>query len=371
MWRRIRDVAGLGACALLATLGGCNEQRLQGAVAGDRTLPVVGIDKTEGDTLQAEDGIVFAVNAVDNLGLRSVSIELTGGLTTRIDSVFARAVTTITIPVDIPLGSNSTAGGSIVITATAVDGNDNTASTVDSLFLVNERALVVRLTRPGSGAVTSAGKQVAIEVVATQADGVRKTGYILDGAITGGDSITRSGTLPDTLVFNDTLTVPSSATSGEFTITGFGEDGDGRRASSSSVTVTIESSANDNTGPTVRVTVADRVEVDDSVTVNATDPSGITRIGWIATLVGTTTTVGGDSTDFNGNLTDITETYPLNFNLSNLPQSVVITGFAVDDAGNRATSADASASPAASSATPRFDPSSSRQNRLPPRRGER
>jgi hypothetical protein len=331
------------ACGALVLVTGCNEQRLQGAVAGDRTLPIVSIQKTAGDTLTLTQGVVFSVSAVDNLGLKTISIELAGGLTTRIDSTFRAAVTTVTIPVSIPLPSNSTAGGTILITATAVDGNDNTADTRDSVFLVNQAALTVRVTSPSAGAVASAGRDVAIRVIATQADGVRRVGYLVDGAFTAGDSVSQGTPLPDTLIFNDTLTVPAGATSGSFTITGFAEDGDGRRATSAPVTVTIQSAANDNTPPTVRVTVADRVEVDDSVTVNATDPSGIALIGWIATLIGTTTVVGGDSTTLAGNLTDVTMTYPLGFNFGSLPQTVVITGFAVDGSGNRGTTAGSAA----------------------------
>jgi hypothetical protein len=312
--REIRRIGTALGCAAFVALLGCNEQRIGGAVAGDRILPIVAIE-TDSDTATVAQGIGFTVNAVDNLGLKQLSIELAGGLTTRIDSVFRSAVTNIAIPVQVVLPTNTTAGGTILITATAVDGNDNASSAVDSVFLLNEAALIVRLTSPTDGAVTSAGKQLIVSLVPP---------------------------LPDTLVFEDTLTVPGSATSGNFTITGFAEDGDGRRATSTPVTISIQSAANDNTGPAVTVTVDDRVEVDDSITVNATDPSGITLIGWTATLVSGGAPIAGDSTTFGGNFTDITERYLLGFNFATLPQSVVITGFAVDGAGNRGTSSGSS-----------------------------
>jgi hypothetical protein len=333
----------LGGAVVALSLA-CNEQRLQGGFAGDLTLPIVSIQKTAGDTLTVDTGIQFEVSALDNLGLRNVTIELSGGVATTIDSTFNTAVTTVTVPVDLPLDVNSTAGGPVIITATAVDGNDNAASVVDSVFLVNERALVVRVLNPTNGAVTSAGRQLPVRIVATQAEGVTKVGYITSGVFNPrGDSTSFTVPFPDSTEFLDTLTVPSNAAEGTFTITGFAEDTGGRRGTSAPVSVTIQSAANDNTGPAVDVTVGERVEVEDSVTVHATDPSGITLIGWTAVLIGSNTLVGGDSTALNGNLTDVTETFPLGFNFADLPETVVITGFAVDDAGNRATTADASA----------------------------
>lgn len=340
MLRRVirRSGAVLG-CTALVLMTGCNEQRLGGAVAGDNILPVVFIEKPAGDTLTLEQGVVFNVNAADNLGLKQISTALSGGLTLQIDSIFNTAVTSVAVGYQVVLPPNTTAGGTIVITATAVDGNDNAATAVDSVFLVNEAALIVRLTSPTDGAVTSAGKQLEVRVMGSQSEGVAKVGYLVSGAFAGGDSTaTAVPPLPDSIVFVDTLTVPGSATSGNFTITGFAEDGDGRRASSTPVTIQIQSAANDNTAPTVKVTVDDRVEVDDSIKVNATDASGITRIGWTATLVGGGAPIAGDSTNFSGNFTDVTVTYPLSFSFGTLPQSVVITGFAVDGAGNRGTS---------------------------------
>ncbi len=351
--REIRRFSAALACVAFVAFMACNEQRIGGAIAGDQTPPIVAI-QTDSDTTTVAQGIGFTVNAVDNLGLKNLSVELTGGLTARIDSTFRTAVTSVAIPLQVVLPSNTTAGGIIVITATVLDGNDNAGEAVDSIFLLNDQALIVRLTSPTNGAVTSAGKQLVVRAVATQAEGVAKAGYTVSGAFTTGDSTVATAPLPDTLVFEDTLTVPAGLTSGNFTITGFGEDGEGRRATSTPVTITIQSAANDNTGPAVRVTVDPRVEVDDSVTVNATDPSGISRIGWTATVLGSGTIIGGDSASFNGNLTDITRTFALGFNFATLPQSVVITGFAVDGAGNRGTSASSSAPAGAPAAAAQF-----------------
>ncbi len=293
------------------------------------------VDKSSGDTLGVADGIKFTIAASDNLGLRTLSIALSGGFTLRIDSVFSSAVTTITLPIDIPLPVSTTAGGVIVITATAIDGNNNSSVAVDSVFLVNSQALSVRLIRPGVAAVTSPGKQMLVQVDASQNTGIKKVGYTVTGNVTDADSILLGLPLPDTVSFEDTLLVPAAAAAGTFIISGFAEDSAGRRATSTSVTVTIQSVATDATPPVVTVQVANRGEVRDSINVRATDPSGITLIGWLATDRATGGVVGGDSTTSSGALTDFSQTYNLNFMFASFPQEVIISAFGVDAAGNR------------------------------------
>ncbi len=99
----------------------------------------------------------------------------------------------------------------------------------------------------------------------------------------------------------------------------------------------------------VTFSVGERVEVDDSITVTATDPSGITQIGWLATDANTGVTVGGDSTNFDGTLTQVSRTYNLNFAFTEFPQLVAITAFGVDAAGNRGEAQDTTGSASAAS----------------------
>lgn len=343
-----RRAGRVGALALVcaAAAAGC-EQAVSPGFMSDVTPPSVQIVKTKGDTIDVVNGVEFAVDAADNLGLKTLSIVLQGGLSLRLDTTFTTAVTQITRNVNISLPSNTTAGGWVYITADVSDGAGNPASTLDSIFLVNSEALVVTIVNPLSGAIAAPGKKLPVEVKASQRKGVRKAGYVLGPSLAGADSIFLfTAPLPDTLVFKDTLLIPDTAQAGTFTITGFGEDSDGRRVTTAPLSVEIQSVANDNTPPEVSHTVDDRVEVDDSITVTATDPSGIVRLGWIATFLDGTI-AGGDSTDFDGSSTQVTHSWELGFNFSSLPQTVVITSFAIDGAGNRGTSDDASAAPAA------------------------
>lgn len=331
-----RACAAAVVCAAVAAA--CNETRLTPGFAADVTPPAISIQKTGGDTIDVVNGIQFGVTASDNLGLKIVSINLAGGLNLQLDTTFTTAVTSYTRPVTITLPRTTTAGGNVNITATALDGATNGATALDSIFLVNSEALIVTIINPLSGAIASAGKKLPIGVKASQRKGVRKVGYILGPSLAGADSIFLfTSPLPDTLIFSDTLVIPDTAQTGSFTIVGFGEDLDGRRVLTPPLTVQIQSVANDQTPPIVTFQVAKRVEVDDSITVTATDPSGIVLMGWIGRFLDGTI-AGGDSATYDGSSTQVTQKWSLGFNFTALPQSVVITAFAVDAAGNRGTS---------------------------------
>lgn len=326
------NLRGAALALLLGLAAACTEQRFQLGVEQDQTAPTVAIVNSSGDTLQVQQGIRFTVNATDNLGLRRITVSLTGGFTGTLDTTFTTAVTTASLGVQITLPANTTAGGLIIVTATATDGNNNAASDTASLFLVNLSALNVSLLRPTPGSVTAPGRQIQVEVRATQSAGIRRVGYDIAGAFSAVDSA--GFALPDTAIFVDTVTVPSGLSTGTFVITGFAVDSAGRRGTSTPVSVTIQSVAADSTPPFVRFTIADRVEMRDSITVTATDASGITRLGWQA-LDGAGSVIRGDSTTFGGTLTEETRRYNLNFSFATLPQSVIILAFGVDAANNR------------------------------------
>jgi hypothetical protein len=340
---------GVAAAAIVLVAAGCNEAALSPGVQQDFVPPTVSI-ATGGDTLDIAQGLNFTVTAGDNLGLKNLSVSLEGGVIATVDSTFTSAVTSISVPFDVTFPSGSVAGGWVKITAQAVDGALNGATALDSIFLKNAAALLVTLLNPTDGAVTSEGKDLLVRVRATQRDGIKRVGYLFEGIISGGDS---SGTkqigLPDDTTFVDTLTIPAGAPLGTFTITGFAVDSADRRGLSSSASVDILSIVNDTDPPLVSFEIGDRVEVDDSITVKATDPSGITLIGWTAVDLNGDT-VKTESRTLAGNLTDVTEAWMVGFSFATLPVPVVITAFATDAAGNVGNSATSPAPPAA----PRF-----------------
>jgi len=330
-------IIGAGTAVLaFALVVGCNESALAPGLNPDLTPPSVSVS-TPGDTTDLTEGVRFQIDASDNLGLKAVSVLLEGGLDGQLDTVFSDQVTTFTLPIEIILPEGTAAGGWIIITASASDGNNNGNVDKDSIFLKNEDALIVEIINPAPGAVTSPGKDIPIVIHASQKDGVKRIGYLLAGVITGGDSIGDLRPMPPDTIFADTLTISATAPEGIFTVTGFAVDSADRRRLTSPVSVTIQLAINDTDPPLVTVTVARRVEVDDFITVRATDPSGITEVGWQAFALSSGIQVGGDSVSLAGNLTDVIEVWVLGFNFPELPVGVEIIGFAEDSNGNRAT----------------------------------
>jgi len=334
MTQSLRRLALVLGCAAL--LSACNEQQVIGGFIEDQTDPAVSINKTRGDTLLIEDGLIFAVNAGDNLALRTLRITLSGGFSATLDTTFSSGVTSASVPVLIEFPSNTTAGGVILISATATDGAGNTGIAVDSVFLTNSEALNVSVLRP-SGApapVSSPGLRIVVEILGVQQTGIRLVGYTTSGVVT--DSASKGfSPLTDSARFVDTLRIPNAAAEGTFQIVGFAEDSAGRKGTSSPLIVTVQSISQDQSPPLVTVQIAGRVEVRDSIIVHATDPGGIATVGWRAVNLANDNQVGTGTTNIGGNLTEATEQYNLNLGFTTFPQRIQIVAFATDAAGNR------------------------------------
>lgn len=354
MRNRVIIPSALGSLMLLVS--GCSEQAFKPGFESDGIGPSVSIVKSRGDTLDIATGLAFDVRASDNLGLKNLAIVFTGGFNASMDTVFTSEVKTADLSISVDLAGNTTAGGWVLITATAVDGNTNAATAEDSIYLINEDALTVSIERPNAGALTSQGRQIVVELLAQHTDGVQLAGYLVSGVVTDSNSQSYSSPLPTDTTFVDTLSVPANAPDGTFTIEGFVRDSTGRSAVSALVSVTVQSVSNDTDPPIVSFTINERVEVDDSITVNATDPGGIQQVGWYALLRDDTTQqVGGASAAAGGGtLTDVSQTWPLNFAFpaTNLPRYVVIRAWAEDANGNRDTTANASGASGGPQAAP-------------------
>src|SRR5437764_1409941 len=142
-----------------------------------------------------------------------------------------------------------------------------------------------------------------------------------------------------TLTLQEKIT-PGSGAGGLIRIVGratdgsanFAVDSGNRVAQTSPITVTIQSVATDNTAPQIEQTIAQRAEANDSITVHATDPSGITDIGFrVYNLAGTLISQG--SIVLGGTSTDAVKKFPLGLTtLTPIPQQVVVQAFACDGA---------------------------------------
>ena len=346
--QRMRGLRGWCALVALAgAIGACETARNPGRVQLDQTPPTIVLTPAS-DTQQIANGLNFTVTATDNLGLLDVHVTFSGGYIAQTDTVFNSTVTNFNQGEHVAFPANSGAGGLITIIGRATDGAGNFAEDTITVFLSNVQALSVTLVAPTAPAVASSGKNIPIEVHAQQLGGIERIGFIItpraavvDPSTPPTDSLqfTPPARQPPDTFYTDTLTVQPGFTT--FTVTGFAVDAGGRRAFSNTVTVTVQTPGNDVTPPSVSHTISSRVEVNDNITVHATDPSGIKVMGFrVDTALAAAPPFTGitplkfvlDSTMAAGNLTTVDKVFPLALPLSDsgLPKSVVIRGYACD-----------------------------------------
>src|SRR6266576_1426307 len=328
-----------GITALVATVWACETTRNPIGTQRDLTPPVIVLSNTQGDTQAIAGGLRFTVTANDNLGLKTIRLTYSGGyIAGPIDTTFISQVLAFTNAKTIAFPSNSGAGGNVQIIARAIDGAGNFAEDTLFIFLSNVQALRVTLISPQPGALASSGSGIPVEIAASQNTGISKIGFLVsprasvtDPTTPPGDSIVFTAPFADSVDYTDTLIVVPLV--GTFNVVGFAEDSAGRRSTTSVVTVSIQSAANDTTQPLVDHKIAARVEVDDTVTVRATDASPISEIGFRVDT-------GGVLLRFDtinvaaGGLTDVTRKFSLGLQalLPNLPHAIVVRGYACDAA---------------------------------------
>ncbi len=221
------------------------------------------------------------------------------------------------------------------------DSSGNTRR--DSTTVVIVDGPRVRILTPTDSALVSAGKSVSISVRGIDPNGVRILGWSASGVATKRDSVIATpvaSALADTLVFTSSFLVPLGTPAGAITVVPFGRDSVGDPSGTvPGITLIVQTISTDVTPPLVQFNVGARVEVDDTVTVRANDPSGIKRIGFIARNVTTGAIIRADSLNFVGNVTDITQGFALNVDtLSVFPAQITIEAFALDSVNNRGVS---------------------------------
>ncbi|HMC18482.1 MAG TPA: hypothetical protein VKH16_04620, partial [Gemmatimonadales bacterium] len=330
----------------LAGLWACETARNPSGSTFDLIPPVIQLTASA-DTQPIASGLQFTVTASDNLSLKDIQLTYSGGYIAQTDTVFTQTTTTFNQAKSITFPANSGAGGFIKIVGRASDGAGNFASDSITIFLSNVQALTVTLLQPVPPAVASSGKNIPVQVEARQLGGIAILGFIItprnavvDPTTPPTDSLvfTPPARQPPDTIYSDTLTVQNGFTS--FTVTAFAVDAGGRRALSPPVTVTVQTPGNDLTPPSVSHSISSRVEVNDNVTVHATDPSGISWIGFrVDTALNAAPPFTGivalkvDTVNVSaGNLTTVDSTFALALPLgdSALPKSVVVRGYACD-----------------------------------------
>jgi hypothetical protein len=277
------------AASICLVVAACNDTTSSNGTM-DRTPPTMTLTPITGG---ADTVIAFSAQAKDNLGLRTIHVQAVGAVGVVFDTTFTSAVTDFTRPFSLFASRLVPPGTPVIITATAVDGAGNTSG-VDTLRLAtgNLPPPDVKVLSPFSGSSAVLGKSIVVTVMGKTAVKIRSLGLNTTGPVVRADSAVYSSPLKDSLTMQDTIAIPLTATAGTLTITPFLRDSLGQRAAGPSITITVQTAAQVNSVPVVNGycvgnSVYDnacghvnRIEVGDTVHVEADDPSGIGQLGY-------------------------------------------------------------------------------------------
>src|SRR4051812_2582087 len=293
--------------------------------------------------------IAFNTEAKDNLGLKTIHVQAIGAVGFVYDTVFTSAVTDIQLPFTLFANRTVPPGTPVTITAQAMDGAGNT-SAIDTLIMAtgNLPPPEVRILSPFSGSSAVVGKSILVTVMGKAATKVRSLGLMSTGPVVRNDSLIYSSPLLDSLTMQDTIAIPANATPGTLTITPFLRDSLGQRAVGPSITITVQTAAQINSVPVVNAFCTTnqkfdnacghdkRVEVTDTVHVEADDPSGIAELGYeVRSSVGGTIDDSGLFAS-NGQLTFQPHTFSMRLPYTQFPTTAYIQVFARNSNGVKA-----------------------------------
>lgn len=326
-------VAGIAlTCAALA----CSELTNQDSL-GDHTPPTISLTKASSSN---DTSIDFTAAVRDNLGIKEVHIEATGGVVATMDTTFTTAETQSTLSYTLSVPRSVPAGTLVTILGTAFDGAGNRSLT-DTLRLGvgNLPPGTVTITSPASGTAVVQGKSVIISTSAKSPLKVAGIGYQTSGSFTASDSTMFTSPLRDSTTTIDTIAIPASAPTGSLVVTPFVRDSLGQRTLGTPITLTVQAPSASTAPPTVNFGTTPRVEVTDTLHVEASDPNGITYLGYEVRLSptnGSTTPPAAsvkDSAVFNGSLISALKTFAMALPssiFSSFPRTIYVRAFARD-----------------------------------------
>jgi hypothetical protein len=312
----------------------------------DRIPPTLDLTPVGG---RADTVIAFSTQAKDNLGLKTIHVQAIGAVGFVYDTVFTSAVTDIQLPFTLFSSRTVPPGTPVTITATAFDGAGN-SSGVDTLIMAtgNLPPPEVRILSPFSGSSAVVGKSILVTVMGKAATKVMSLGLNSTGPVVRADSVLFASPLLDSTTMQDTIAIPANAAPGTLTITPFLRDSLGQRATGPSITINVQTAAQINSVPVVNQYCIGnsafdnacghgrRLEVTDTVHVEADDPSGISQLGYEVR-----STPGGpidDTQTFvsSGQLTFQPHTFKMNLPYTTFPQTAYIQVFGQNSNGVRA-----------------------------------
>lgn len=323
----------VAAAAILA--GACSDASTgPGGDLSDKSPPTVHLAKG-GTTLDSV--IAFQVEVKDNLGIKSIKVSVSGGLTMSFDTTFTTASTAAIVPFNISVPRSIPLGTPVVVSAYALDGALNRSPT-DTLNLTvgNVPPAEVRVNSPANATTAVAGKSIVLSLSGRSAVKVRSIGFRATGSFATVDSSIFSSPLPDSVSVLDTLAIPANAPTGPLQIAPFVIDSLGQRTIGPITLLNVQPGTAISSTPVVSFGHTPRLEVNDTMHVEATDQTGITSLGYEVRRSPGGPIDARDSVTSDGNITSQLKTFGLRLPYSTFPTTIYIQAFARNSNGVRA-----------------------------------
>ncbi|MEP6691207.1 MAG: hypothetical protein ABJD07_08615 [Gemmatimonadaceae bacterium] len=329
-------LAGTSALVVAAIVAACGEGSGPTNTQADRSPPTVTLTK---EVTVVDSVLSFDVDVTDNLGIKSIHVALTGGVTATFDTTFTSAQTHVVLPFHIAVPSSVPFGTRVTVTASAFDGAGN-ASVTQTLPLTVGRLpdSKVFITSPTTGTPVIIGKSIIVAISGASPLKVRALGLIISGPLNRRDSILFTSPLRDSLAIADTVSIPTTAAAGTLTLTPFLIDSLGQRIEGPPIALSVTTSS--TTRPTVIRGHTNRIEVTDTLHVEGSAPAGVTRLGYQIRDLTTDALIIGDSISSSGNFTSLINTFNLRLPITQFPTSIKIVSFAVDANNTRSSITD-------------------------------
>ncbi len=337
---QVHHVRRSGALALraavlavaVAGLAACDGDEVVDPPFADTAKPRVTM--TRGNN-PPDSALIFSVQAKDDIGLKHIRIQLSGGVNAFIDTTFTSAVQDFTYNITARVPSSAALGSTVFATSVAEDGAGNVSDTAALVLTVgNLSPPSAIITSPVMGSPVVTGKALVLSLSARAAFKVRTLGYITSGAYVTSDSTSFSSPLADSATAIDTLAMPDSVTGTALTVTPFVTDSLNQRVLGTPTTYTVQRPNEVNTIPMVTTGVARRLEITDTIFVEASDPVGIIALGYeVRTLAGAL--IVADSVQSDGSFSTLVRTFNVRIPISVFPTPVTVHGFATNSNGRR------------------------------------
>lgn len=313
-------------------LAACDGDELIDPPFADTTRPRVSM--TRGHS-PPDSLLVFSVTAKDDIGLKAIRIRVAGGFTTAIDTTFNSAVQEFTFNVAARVPASAPLGSTVIVSAMAEDGAGNLSDTTALVLTVgNLVPPSAVITSPTADRPVVRGKALVLSLRGRATFRVRTLGFVSSGAYTTADSIRFAGVLTDSVSVLDTLVVPDSVTGTSITVSPFIIDSLNQRVLGTPVTYAVQRPDQVNSVPKVTTGAAARLEVTDTVFVEASDPVGITTLGYeIRTAAGAL--LASDSVQSDGRFSTLVRTFTTRLPITTFPTPVTVQAFARNANGVR------------------------------------